>query len=101
MAIIFNSGTNKELIVNEYAAGSYLTGEYSRWYNTCYWFYGTRSAIKPFNLSPFLVDYVADNTKNLITLIKTGTNSYIGIHITSTTVSLHVNAVNNSTLVNM
>ena len=91
MAIIFNSGTNKELIVNEYAAGSYLTGEYSRWYNTCYWFYGTRSAIKPFNLSPFLVDYVADNTKNLITLIKTGTNSYIGIHITSTTVSLHVN----------
>ena len=80
MALAFNVGTNKQLVVTKFGVGSYGKQTVYTDYRNCGW---PMESMVPFNIVPFVNEFIGDNTKSFFTLMKrSGTSRVYGIRIT-------------------
>lgn len=80
MALAFNAGTDKQLVVTKFGVGSYGKQTVYTDYRNCGW---PMETPVPFNIVPFVNEFIGDNTKTFFTLMKrSGTSRVYGIRVT-------------------
>lgn len=73
MGLLYNKGKTTEFTLTQVTGGYYLTNQSGTWYGDYVWL---NEPAQPFNISPFIVDFYNDNTKNEVPLFKTSDFTY-------------------------
>ena len=76
MALRYNIGTNKEIVVSRCSRGGCLQADHS--YTNYYYYAWPNENLIPFNIGPFIQEFVGDSTKNVVPLLQLGTGSTPG-----------------------